>query len=148
MIYDTLANAKLYHSVNPLFKRAFDYIASLPATIEDGRYPIQGDQCYAIIYRSALRSAAEAPLEVHDRYVDLQVVLSGKERFGVATRKTCLKAHSPMDTEKDIMFFDDSFDSSIELQQGDFAIFMPDDAHAPLIGQGEVRKIVVKVAVV
>lgn len=145
MIYDKLTSAATYYAVNPLFKAAFDYIANLPANIEDGRYEIVGDECYAIIYTADLKTTAAAKLEVHDQYIDVQTVLCGVERFGISPRVICSRPIGTIDTDKDILFFDDPATNFLDVRQGEFAIFMPADAHAPLIGSGKVRKVVVKV---
>lgn len=145
MIYDTLCKSAAYTAINPLFGAAFDYLQNLPAQIADGRYPIVGDDCYAIIYTADLKATADAKLEIHDCYIDIQTVLEGTERFGIAPRAICQKPIGAIDTEKDILFFDDAPTNFIDVRRGEFAIFMPDDAHAPLMGNGKVRKVVIKV---
>jgi beta-galactosidase beta subunit len=54
---------------------------------------------------------------------------------------------SSYDAEKDIVFFDDAPETWFRVPAGSFAVFFPEDAHAPLAGEGEVRKVIVKVAV-
>jgi beta-galactosidase beta subunit len=44
-------------------------------------------------------------------------------------------------------FFYDRPTTWLTLSAGQFAVFFPEDAHAPLAGQGGVHKAVVKVAV-
>lgn len=46
---------------------------------------------------------------------------------------------------KDIRFFDDEPETFYTLRPGQFTIFFPEDGHAPMIGEGNVRKIIVKV---
>lgn len=147
MIYDKLSNSAQYETANPLFKAAFDYIRNFDPAIEDGRYPIIGDHCYAIIYTADLKATADAKLEVHDRYIDVQTVLSGVERFGISPRDNCHKPIGTIDTDKDILFFDDAATNFMDVRQGEFAVFFPGDAHAPLIGTGKVRKAVIKVKI-
>ncbi len=45
------------------------------------------------------------------------------------------------------MFFADRPETWFAVKPGSFAIFYPQDAHAPLAGTGETRKAVMKVAV-
>jgi YhcH/YjgK/YiaL family protein len=50
------------------------------------------------------------------------------------------------DPGRDIEFFTDRPDVWIPVKPGQFVVFFPEDAHAPLVGAGEIHKIVVKVA--
>ena len=50
--------------------------------------------------------------------------------------------------EKDILFFDDAFEKMITVGIGEAITFSPEDAHAPLIGEGVIHKAVFKVKVV
>jgi YhcH/YjgK/YiaL family protein len=52
----------------------------------------------------------------------------------------------PYDPQKDIAFFADRPDTWIHVPAGRFAIFFPEDAHAPLGGLGLLKKAVVKIA--
>jgi YhcH/YjgK/YiaL family protein len=49
--------------------------------------------------------------------------------------------------EKDVIFYNDKPDMYFSLHEGQFAIFFPDDVHAPMIGEGPVKKLVVKVKI-
>lgn len=146
MIYDTLDQASAYYGLNNLYEKAFGFLSTLTPQSEDRRYEIDGDSCYAIVYTGELRPSDEAELEVHDKYIDIQTVITGFEGFGIAPRSSCTEPIGDIDTQKDILFFRDSHTNHIELTPGEFAIFAPNDAHAPLIGSGRVKKAVVKVA--
>ena len=51
------------------------------------------------------------------------------------------------DAARDVTFFSDRPDSWLSLPAGHFAIFFPDDAHAPLAGRGTLKKAIVKIAI-
>ena len=51
------------------------------------------------------------------------------------------------DAAKDVGFFGDRPESWLSLPAGHFAIFFPDDAHAPLAGRGTLKKAIMKIAV-
>ena len=88
----------------------------------------------------------EQPLEAHDRHIDIQLLLSGRERIGWRSRSICHDISIPYDTEKDILFFRERPTSFVDLLPGDFVILYPEDAHAPMIGDGsEIRKIIIKI---
>ena len=148
MIFDSTANATLYLSLNERFEKAFAYLIKTDlVAAEPGNYEIDGENIYAIVMERELKKADEALLEVHDRYIDIQLVAVGSESFGWRDRHTCASPRGEMDTAKDILFYDDRPKSVVTLTAGQFAIFFPGDAHAPLIGEGTVKKCVVKVRV-
>ena len=49
--------------------------------------------------------------------------------------------------EKDVTFYSDEMDTYFELNSGQFVIFYPEDVHAPMIGKGPIKKLVVKVEI-
>ena len=131
---------------SPRFKEFFDYalahdLFSMPL----GRYEIDGDKLFFTISQNDLRLEEAAKLESHRQYADIQILIEGRERFGLKNSGACKQINLPYDQLKDIAFFDDKPDSYADLKSGDFIVFMPSDAHAPLIGQGSVKKCVVKV---
>ncbi len=92
----------------------------------------------------------ECRFEAHDRYFDIQYVVSGKEMFGYVKREG-LKEAVPYDSENDLLFFEEPEScGSILPEAGDFAVVPPEDAHKPRCvagAAGKVKKIVVKVKV-
>lgn len=132
--------------VNPRFAALFEYLRNVELdSLEIGMYEIDGRNVFLTVSDSELRSEEEAPLEVHDLYYDLHIPISGVESYGYRHRKECLQPKGPMDGEKDIQFFFDPIAATIEVQPMEFIVFAPDDAHAPLIGSGSIRKIVAKI---
>lgn len=144
MILTTLEGAERYYAINPLFKKGIDYVLA-HRDAEVGRYEIQGEDCFVMFVEAQKRPIADAKLEVHDRYIDVQVVLQGVEGFGWKPRVECLAPQGAFNTEKDILLFDDAYDRVVEASVGELAIFFPEDGHAPLVGGGSVRKAIIKV---
>ena len=56
----------------------------------------------------------------------------------------CGKA-TEFDTKKDCGFFSDKPMAWFPVRPGCFALFYPQDAHAPCVGEGTCRKVVIKV---
>ena len=132
--------------VNPRFAFAFDYLRKVDlSSMEPGIYPIDSLDVYLMLSDGELRNVQNAPLEVHDRYYDLQIPVSAPESYGYRDRKECMQPKAPMDAEKDIQFFSDPVAAIIEVKPMQFIVFSPDDAHAPMIGSGSIRKAVVKI---
>lgn len=112
-----------------------------------GTHEIDGDNLWVNIVETDLRPASVARLEAHDKYIDLQVPLSGDEYFGVKPRKECGEAKD-INAGNDIMFFDDPVTETVHVKAGDSITFAPDTAHAPLIGTGRIKKAIFKIKVV
>ncbi len=148
MILARLAEADRYLPLHPLFARAFDFLRNTDlATLVPGKHGIQGEQLFAIVEACAGRTRAEAKLECHRRYIDIQLVLEGVDEMGWKPVAECVDPATDYDAVRDIRFFNDAPASWIATPPGAFCLFFPDDAHAPLVGTGSIRKVVVKIAV-
>jgi biofilm protein TabA len=148
MIIDTVSTAERYFALHPGLPAAFAYLHStVLAAIPEGRHAIDGSRLSVIIERAVGRGRQGAKLEVHRRFLDIQLCLSGDELIGWRPLADCADAESPFNAERDIQFFRDRPDTWLVLRPGLFAIFFPNDAHAPLAGEGPVHKAVFKLAV-
>jgi biofilm protein TabA len=149
MIIDTLNNASKYTSLNPLFAKAFYFINQNDvATLENG--VIQIEEGLKVIVSTANGKTAEASLtkfECHDQNIDIQVCVNGLETIAWKPREKCLTPNGDYNPEKDVRFFSDEPDMFFQLTDGQFAIFFPEDVHAPMIGEGEIKKLVFKVKI-
>lgn len=145
MIHSTLEGSARYEGLHPLFKEAFDYIKAHDLlALESQRIELRGEDLF--INRMDAPSQIYQPLEAHEEHIDIQVLLKGRERIGWLPRALCQEPQAPYDKEKDVIFFEDTPASYVDLVPGDFVILYPEDAHAPLIGGGgTVSKLVVKI---
>ena len=110
-----------------------------------GKYEIDGKNLFFEISNCNLRAKQNAPLEAHKKYADLQLILEGAETFGLSDTNVCRSVKTPYNLEKDIEFFEDAPEQYKTLSAGEFMVFFPENAHAPLIGEGSVKKIVFKI---
>ena len=150
MIIDTLENAFRYTSVHPRFDKAFAYIRSLDlSSLADGKYEIDGDNLKAIVSNKNGMTADEsaAKFECHNHYIDIQVCISGSETLGWKPRASCKQQKGDYNAEKDVVFYNDAPQMYFGLSDGQFAIFFPEDVHAPMIGEGPIKKLVIKVKI-
>ena len=148
MIFSTITNSDRYAALHPLFPRAFDYIRNTDLlSLAPGNYPIVGGDLFAIVEHMPGRTRAEARLECHRRYIDIQLVLEGVDEMGWKPLADCHKPVSDYSAEKDIRFFHDAAATWIATPPGAFCMFFPEDAHAPLVGEGIIRKVIFKIAV-
>jgi biofilm protein TabA len=150
MIIDSLGNAGKYFSVHPLFKQAFDYInATDLAAVEPGKFDIDADKLKAIFSNKHGMSAEEsiAKFECHNKHIDIQVCINGTETIGWKPRQSCSQQKGEYNAEKDVLFYGDAPDMYFQLTNGQFVIFFPEDVHAPMIGDADIKKLVIKVKI-
>ena len=148
MIIDTLANAPKYFTVHPLFAKAFEYINKTDLTsIEAGKYEIDGTNLKAAFSNKKGMTAAEstAKFECHNKHIDIQLCIDGVEEFGWKPREKCINPNGGYNEEKDVQLYHDKPDSFFQLTDGQFVILFPEDVHAPMIGNAEIKKLVIKV---
>lgn len=149
MIVDNLANAANYFSLHPLFEKAFGYIRQLNMeTVESGSVEIEGRQLRASIVETALKPAEAARLEAHKKFIDIQIPVAKAETFGWKSLSSLSSSVSGYDEANDIEFFTEKPSALVTVLPGEFVIFSPEDGHAPLIGEGSTKKIILKVAVI
>ena len=150
MIIDTIANAYKYFGVHPLFSKAFDYLNQTDLENTEGsRFDIDGNNLKAIFSNKTGMTTEEstAKFECHNRHIDIQVCINGVETIGWKPRTKCVSQKGDYNPEKDVLFFNDAPDMFFQLTNGQFVIFFPDDVHAPMIGEGEIKKVVIKVKI-
>ncbi|MGI6055930.1 MAG: YhcH/YjgK/YiaL family protein [Bilifractor sp.] len=149
MILDTVENIGKYADIKML-KKVVAYIQTHDLSkLPDGRTDIDGDELYVMIQHPVLKKMEEAKPEAHNRYADLQLVISGTEIMGYAPRED-LGAPIESNPDGDIWFYEGGNFSPLTIRSGMFAVFFPQDAHAPCIVSpegGAVTKAVFKVAV-
>lgn len=134
---------------NPHYMKAKAFIKSTDLnSLEPGTYVIDEGNVWVNIVEAELRSSEEALLEAHDKYIDIHIPLSGTEYYGVKDRARCTSPRGEMDAESDVLFFDDEIDNLISGEMGEKTVFLPEEAHAPLIGEGFLRKAIFKVKVI
>lgn len=147
MILDSLKNAAQYYSLHPRFKTVFDYIASHDlVAMECGRHDIDGDNIFVNIQELDLKDTKAARLELHRKYIDIQLLLDGPDEiFGWSEKLDCLKPEAEFDVEKDVQFFTDVPQCFYSVKKGQFSILYPEDGHAPMLGEGHVKKCIFKI---
>lgn len=148
MVIDSLHNIDRYVSLHPRFSKAFDFINTTNLqSLETGEIRIDGEDIRAIIMEEELVSVEESTdgFECHNTFIDIQVCINGQETVGWRSRGTCNTPKAPYNPEEDVLFFADQPDMYFNLKEGQFSIYFSDDVHAPTIGNGKIKKMVIKV---
>ncbi len=149
MIVDNIKNAKLYYSLHPEFKAAFECLKSLTADSENKRYEINGDKCFVNLSEYENKCMSECKYEAHKKYIDIQFMVKGKECIDCEDSAAMLVTEDKME-ESDIAFYENSEKYSVAtLFDGDFVIIFPEEAHRPMRAYDEkpmtVKKAVAKI---
>jgi YhcH/YjgK/YiaL family protein len=148
MIIDSLLGLERYFSMHPGFEKAFRFLRRQPlAQLAEGRHVIDGDNVYATVSEGPGKAPEAAKLEVHDAHIDIQVLITGQETMGWRDRRHCQVIHAAYDEQLDMALYDDQPDVFFTLESEHIVLFFPYDAHAPMIGDGVIRKIIVKVKI-
>jgi biofilm protein TabA len=147
MIVDHLRAAERYFSLHPGFRRGFEFLRGLSPDPTVGRHAIDGERLYAMIARDQGRGREKSLLEFHRRYIDIQFVLDNADVIGWQPTARCERISTPYSADKDVGLYFDRPPTWLDIPAGYFALFFPEDAHAPMAGAGMVSKAIVKVAV-
>lgn len=122
-----------------------------------GRLDIDGDKVYLMKQEYETRSASKVVIESHKKYIDIQLILKGKEQMACVSFKESFPVKEAYSAEKDVMFFPNEVmpfwqsgaqvPNRVLATEGWFAIFTPNDLHASGIypeKSEKIQKIVVK----
>lgn len=149
MICDSLVRFGDYIAVHPLFRTVFEYISNNDIfSLEKGRINLPG-RIYAIVDEYETCALEDTFIECHRTYIDIQIILHGKEQIGFCNRDAC-RVGEDYSKEKDCEKLKGKVDL-LTLRKGYFMIFYPQDGHVPGLmvnhKRGRVKKIVFKVPV-
>ena len=143
MIFDKIENLKRYGALLPNIDKVAEFIEKGNYDFGGGIQHLDGDALYVSPFEGVGKERHEARLEAHRKYIDLQLLISGSEEIGWSPLSLCHQEVAPYSQEKDIVFYKDPVRDFLKLSPGYFAVFFPEDAHAPLVGE-EIQKLVFK----
>lgn len=145
MIVDEIRNIATYTSIGKMMNLAVNFIQNNDLRkLNIGKHEINGTDLYAIVINEQGRKKEDVKLEIHRRYADIQIVLDDGEQMGWKPVMMCKSPVGEYNSDKDIQFFYDPIDVWLPVPQGWFAIFLPSDAHAPMVSDGKIYKVVIK----
>lgn len=141
MILDNLQHIYEYRFPEEL-QKALQFLKDA-IQLKAGRYELE-DGIFILVQSYYTREPKDCRIEAHKRYVDLQYMINGNERIGIRSDGKISVPYNPYtDTE-----FYEGESSWIDLRQGDYIVFFPQDRHQPCMGDGSlVKKAVVKTPV-
>ncbi|TCZ73443.1 YhcH/YjgK/YiaL family protein [Flaviaesturariibacter aridisoli] len=138
--------SRQYHARQALWDKAFEFLRTRRlAELAPGKYPLLGDSVFVSVTYGPEKDFDSTKWEAHRRYIDLQYIIEGKEKMGVA----------PLAAAKEVMAYNETKDVANYSAEGTFHIadptafflFFPQDVHRPNIrvAEGNVRKMVIKI---
>lgn len=140
--------------MNNLDSRISEAVAYLAkqdlANMPVGKYQVD-DDFYYMVQEYTTKSEAECRLESHQKYIDIQWIISGRERIDCVSVGG-LTVKEAYNADKDVAFWNEPSDMMrCVLNAGSYAVLFPNDAHKPCIAAEapeQVRKVVAKVKLV
>lgn len=161
-LFGSLSTVRAQIASSPAFELAFDYVARCltPGSPEAARIAAVavgkterielGHDVFALEQAYEAKPPAEGKWEAHERHIDVQVVVAGRELMGLID-VSALTLTEDYRAERDLMFFAPAEGgSTLRVGPGGVAVFFPVDGHMPSLADGAavvVRKTVVKVPV-
>lgn len=148
MILGSLKNSGVAEKTHPLIKEALDYIkaADYDAIFaSESKIELRGKDLFLFGSEYQGKTREQARVEAHRKYIDIQIAVEGTEQMGWIDVSGCSEELTPYNTEKDVVFYTGPVSTYFTVSPGEFAVFFPEDAHQPSIGEGKMKKIIVKV---
>ena len=141
--------AKQYTANKAWWDKAFAYfrdtnLEQLPV----GKYPIDTDNVFAAVTDNPTKELANTTWESHRKYIDLQYVIQGAEKMGLAPLAAATVT-KPYDESRDVANYEVE-GKQFEAKPGTIYIFFPGDVHRPNIraeGFDHDKKVVIKMRV-
>jgi len=144
--------AEQYSKNKVYWDKAFDFLKNTDLdTLKPGKYVLDGENVFVSVTEGPTKAFVDSKWEAHHKYIDLQYIIKGKEKMGIAPIETAVPK-TEFDETKDVGFFDTSAKASkyYVAKPGTFFLFFPSDAHRPSIrvkGFDTDKKLVVKIKV-
>lgn len=147
MILGKVTDTTYYEFLNPRFSQLFKFVRENDLSkFANGRIVLDGDELFINMAEPDLKRAEEQKLEVHRNYIDVHFPLTGSETCGVThISDLTVESDEPFNEEDDYALYSEQARTYFTAHPGDFYIMFPEDAHAPIIGEGRIKKAIAKV---
>ena len=149
MIFDRLSNSKQYYILSKDIETALNWLQNTDLkNLENGSYKIDGDRIYANVQSLKTKPIEQQKWEVHRKYIDIQYVIKGFEKMGYGILEDFKTEVVPYSDEKDVAFLEGKNYNYVNVKEGDFVMFYPNDVHAPMLSvekDVDIKKVIVKI---
>lgn len=149
MIIAKKAHANCYKGIHPRLDKALDLLQdeAFIASVGADKVFIEGDALYAFRNEYTTVPFEETYFEAHKKYLDIQMIVSGKEMVGIADPATL---GEPFKEKPDFKGYHGDPEQCVTLDPDNFMVVFPGDAHRLKIaanGPEAVSKVVFKILV-
>ena len=139
-----------YHKNPRHWNQAFKFLKNADLnSLPEGKQELEGEHLFIAVSEYNSKDLSETKYESHKKYIDIQYMISGKEKMGIIQLENASGIH-PYDEENDLVFYNSEGGEYVEADQNNFLIFFPEDVHRPCVKIQEnipVKKIVVKILI-
>lgn len=150
MIITTKKHVTRYLGIHPNLDIALTFISSQDLNkLPLGCTNIKTDDVYVNHFIYDTQPKEKGFLEGHENYLDIHIVLYGKELLGYAD-SSCLSQSQSYDCINDLYIFSKYAQDFVCLDEQYFAITFPEDAHQPKVmmdSPQQVDKVIFKVKI-
>ena len=122
----------------PVFNKAMVLFFQRRPYLTRGNFEIEGKPMRVIFEEGMTKPVAERRFEAHRRFIDIQIVLKGRERMDFSTvPPNSLPLEDRMERD-DIAFYPEPAVVQTALLEADqYAVFLPGELHAPNLAFAE-----------
>lgn len=149
MIIDRLENSKFYYGLGIAFETSFKYLQKVDLeNLKCGKYDIDGNRIFVNIMEYETKNVDECLWEAHKQYVDIQYIISGREKMGYINYED-IDITNEYKTNTDVLFGTGT-GQFLNVKKGEFVIFTPNDGHMPSLNIERleyVKKAVIKILI-
>lgn len=148
MIIDYLENLRSYSGISSNMDKAIEFILNTDLEkLQVGRNEVCGDDIFANVMEAQPRTKEEAPIEIHRKYIDIQIPLTGDEIMGYTPKAQLPDAEYNADSDAALYPVGMLAAEYFNVRRSMFTVFFPQDGHAPAVTPVKLRKVIVKVAI-
>lgn len=139
MILSNLNNRVELEKLHPLMPQLFEFLAKTDMfSLPEGIHEIVGRDLFINnAIPATLFTKENAPIEVHRKYMDVQILLQGCETMGWKPLEEIESWRGEYDEARDVRFSDERCDHFVTLKAGELTVFYPEDGHAPFIKESD-----------
>ncbi len=136
MIFGNINNMKEFPFLGEEIKECVEYAKTHKlADFEKGTHEIDGDRLFVNIVEYETTTADNRFWEAHRKYLDVQIMVQGREQIDMNfIQNMDLKE---FDEDSDFQPMDGEKKASVVLEEGDFLICYPSDAHRTAVCAGD-----------
>ena len=148
MIIGKLKDLKRYLGLSKEIDEAINYTINTDLlALENGRYELND---YLVVNRQQYIGKTDPFAESHKKYLDLQIVLKGKERLGYADiANPSVRVMEEYNSEIDLAKYYVDDECFYLMSETSFALIFPEDIHRPgmRVCDEMIEKVVIKIKI-